>query len=154
MRSPRGWEMASAHCYSALNTQNINGCYPLPRIDFLLDWLDEDRSSSKLDLTQGYQQVAMVEDSINITAFCTHPGQWECVFMPFGLCNAPSTFQRLTNRVLEEDINYFIRVIWTTSWYVFIQWGNIGIIRGVRCRNWGGQNCLDDNANANHSNIR
>ena len=52
----------------------------------------------------------MAEDSINKTAFCTHLGQWKYVFMPFGLCNAPSTFQRLVNRIFAEEINSFILV--------------------------------------------
>ena len=52
----------------------------------------------------------MAEDSISKTAFCTHLGQWEYVVMPFGLCNAPSTFQRLMNKVFAKGINSFILV--------------------------------------------
>ena len=93
-----------------INKQTVKGRYPLPRIDLLFDRLGQARIFSKLDLAQGYHQIAMAEDSINKTAFCTHLGQWEYVAMPFGLCNAPSTFQKLMNKVFAEEINSFISV--------------------------------------------
>ena len=86
--------------YRALSKQTIKNHYPLPQIDLLLDRLGQPRIFSKLDLAQDYYQIAMAQDSMNKTAFCTHLGQWEYVVMPFGLCNAPSTFQRLMNKVL------------------------------------------------------
>ena len=44
------------------------------------------------------------------TAFCTNLGQWKYLVMPFGLCNAPITFQRLMNEVFKQEINSFILV--------------------------------------------
>ena len=82
----------------------------MPRIDLLLDRLGQARVFSKLDLAQGYHQIAMAKDSVEKTAFCTNLGQWEYLVMPFGLCNAPTTFQRLMNTIFEKEINSFILV--------------------------------------------
>ena len=54
----------------ALNKQTIKDRYPLPQIDFLLDRLGQARVFSKLDLAQGYHQIAMSNDSVEKTAFC------------------------------------------------------------------------------------
>ena len=96
--------------YRALNKQTVKDRYPLPRIDLLLDRLGQAKVFSKLDLAQGYHQIAMAKDSVEKTAFCTNIGQWEYLVMPFGLCNAPSTFQRLMNTVFEQELNSFILV--------------------------------------------
>ena len=96
--------------YRALNKQTVKDRYPLPRIDLLLDRLGQAKVFSKLDLAQGYHQIAMADDSVEKTAFCTNIGQWEYLVMPFGLCNAPSTFQRLMNTVFEKELNSFILV--------------------------------------------
>ena len=60
--------------YRALNKQTIEDRYPLPQIDLLLDRLGQARVFTKLDLAQGYHQIAMAEDSVEKTAFGTHLG--------------------------------------------------------------------------------
>ncbi|XP_037834631.1 uncharacterized protein LOC112450568 [Kryptolebias marmoratus] len=86
--------------YRALNEQTIKDAYPLPRIQDTLDTLSTAKFFSTLDLTSGYWQVEMTPRARRAAAFCTRKGLFEWNVMPFGLCNAPATFQRLMDRVL------------------------------------------------------
>ena len=93
--------------YRTLNKQTVKDRYPLPWIDLLLDRLGQARVFSKLDLAQGYHQIAMAEESVEKTAFCTNLGQWEYLVMPFGLCNAPSNFPKTYEYNFRERDQFF-----------------------------------------------
>ena len=86
--------------YRRLNDVTIKDAYPLPRVDDNLDALAGARYFSTLDLASGYWQVEMDPKDAEKTAFCTRYGLYQWRVMPFGLCNAPSTFERLMERVL------------------------------------------------------
>lgn len=87
--------------YRALNDHTVKDSYPLPRIDDTLDALAGVRWLSTLDLKSGYHQVEMAEEDKYKTAFSFGQGLWHFRVMPFGLCNAPSRFERLMEKVLE-----------------------------------------------------
>ena len=86
--------------YRALNSRTITDAYPLPRIQDTLDTLATAKWFSTLDLASGYWQVELTPRARRAAAFCTRNGLFQWNVMPFGLCNAPATFQRLMDRVL------------------------------------------------------
>ncbi|XP_067647345.1 retrovirus-related Pol polyprotein from transposon 17.6 isoform X4 [Eurosta solidaginis] len=90
--------------YRKLNDVTKKDSYPLPRIDDTLDSLSGTkliRTFSTLDLKSGYWQVEVKEEDKEKTAFSVGDGLWQFTVMPFGLFNAPATFERLMDQVLK-----------------------------------------------------
>ena len=86
--------------YRQLNAATIKDAYPLPRIDETLDALSGARWFSTLDLASGYWQVGLDHDAKQKSAFLADGALYAWNVMPFGLCNAPATFERLMDKVL------------------------------------------------------
>ncbi|XP_056157718.1 uncharacterized protein LOC130132152 [Lampris incognitus] len=86
--------------YRRLNDLTLKDAYPLPRIEECLDTLEGATVFSTLDMQSGYWQIGVHPDDRGKTAFITRYGLFEYTRMPFGLCNAPGTFQRAMEVVL------------------------------------------------------
>ena len=105
--------------FRKLNERTIKDAHSLPRIDEALDSLAGAKYFSCLDLKSGFWQVELDEASKEYTAFTLGPlGFYQCERMPFGLCNAPATFQRLMEACL-EDLNLIWCLIYLDDVIVF-----------------------------------
>ncbi|KAL5015557.1 hypothetical protein ScPMuIL_007359, partial [Solemya velum] len=76
--------------------------YPIPRIDSCIDKVGKAKYVSKFDLLKGYWQVPLTERAKEVSAFVTSQGLYQYKVMPFGMKNAPATFQRLLNSVISN----------------------------------------------------
>ena len=87
--------------YRGINKDTVSDCFPIPRIDDLIDLVSRYQGTvfTTLDLMKGYHQIRMHPDSKEKTAFTCHMGHYQYRRMPFGLTNAPATFQRLMSQL-------------------------------------------------------
>lgn len=76
--------------------------YPLPTMDELTSTLAGSKIFSKIDLKWGYLQVPLTESKRYLTAFVTHEGVFQFKSLPFGICSAPSAYQQIVRKIIEN----------------------------------------------------
>jgi transposase InsO family protein len=86
--------------YRALNAVTKPDAYPIPNITDTLDSLGQSKIFSVLDMASGYHQIPIKPEHKEKTAFSCHKGHFQFIKMPFGLNNAPATYQRCIDIVL------------------------------------------------------
>lgn len=112
--------------YRKLNSVSEADAYPMPRIDELIDRLGGAKFITTLDLTRGYWQVPVAQESRAKTAFTTPFGLYQFTVMPFGLHGAPATFQRIMDSLLNGAGSYSAAylddlVIYSGNWQEHLQ---------------------------------
>lgn len=106
--SPGGMKNRVCAAFVQLNTQTVKDSYPLPNIQVMFDKVGRSQWFTTMDLLNGFWQVLIKPEHRHKTAFITARGLFEFVVMPFGLCNAPATFQRLMDTVIKPEYRGFI----------------------------------------------
>ena len=91
--------------YRAINDITVKDVYSVPLIDKIINKFAKCKYFSKIDLQQGFHQIRLHPYSIKKTAFQIKYSSLQFLVMPFGLCNAPATFQRTMNFLLHDVTN-------------------------------------------------
>ena len=112
--------------YRRLNAVSTQSAYPTPRVEDLVDQLGKAKFLTTLDLTRGYWQVPLSEDSRPRSAFTTPFGLFQFKVMPFGLHGAPATFQRMMDQLLKGAEHFAAAylddvIIYSQSWPEHLQ---------------------------------
>ena len=93
--------------YRALNAITVKNRYPIPLIQETLNRLSKAKYYTKLDIISAFNRLRIAKGDEWLTAFRTRYGLFEYLVMPFGLANAPSTFQHYVNDTLRPYLDVF-----------------------------------------------
>ena len=96
--------------FRKLNEQTIKDPFPLPFTDTMLDQIAGFEMYSFADGYSGYNQISLAPGDREKTSFITEWGAFMYLVMPFGLCNAPATFQRAMMAIFSEYLQKFMAI--------------------------------------------
>jgi len=89
--------------FRKLNKVTVFDPEPMPQPQQIFAKLEKDQYFSTFDVSKGYWQVPMTEEDKAFTAFVTHKGLHQFKVMPFGLVNAPTSFNRIMRKSLHGN---------------------------------------------------
>ena len=107
VRKPGSTTLRMCIDFRQLNSATKKCAYPVPPLHECLDRMHGAKFFSKLDCAQGFHQIRLDPVSQQLCAFRCRYGLFEFKVMPFGLCNAPATFQRLVDSILMPYLDKF-----------------------------------------------
>ena len=117
--------------YQGLNNITIKNRYPLPLIGESLNWLGQSKRLTPLDLTNAYYWMRIREGDEWKTAFWTQYGHFKYQVMPFGLSNAPTTFQGYVTKILAEKLDIFV-IVYLDDILIYIEDPSQSLIEAMR----------------------
>ena len=94
--------------YWRLNAATVKDAYPLPTVTDIFDSVSNAKFLSQMDLMKGYYQISLTERAQGTSAFITPFGLFEYQVLPFGMTNAPATFQRTMQEVIRGLPNVYV----------------------------------------------
>ena len=106
--------------YWSLNNITIKNRYPFPLVDESLNCLGRTKQFTQLDLTGAYHRMRIKEGDKWKTAFQTRYGHFEYQVIPFGLINAPGSFQGYVNKILAEKLDIFV-IVYLDDIFIYIK---------------------------------
>ena len=86
--------------FHKVNSVTKSDSYPIPRVEDCIDYTESSKYVTKFDLLNGYWQVPLSNTAKEISALVTPDGFFQYKVMPFGMKNAPATFQRMINKII------------------------------------------------------
>ena len=88
--------------FRKVNDKTKSDSFPIPRIADCIDQIGNAKFVSTFDMLKGYWQVPLTRRAREISAFVTPSGLYQYKVMPFGMKNAPATFQRMVNKLVRD----------------------------------------------------
>ena len=121
--------------FRKLNQFDAKDNYPLPRAPDLLENLGKKNYFTSLDAAMGYWQIPIHPDDRKYTAVITQAGLFEFIRMPFGLSNAPATYQRMMDKILREGLRKFT-CVYLDDVLIYSDTFNEHVIHVRKCMQW------------------
>jgi hypothetical protein len=116
--SPGGIKNRVCVNFIQLNKLTVKDRYPLPNQEDIFRQIGSAKFFTTMDLMSGFWQIAIKPEHRHKTAFITTRGLYEFLVMPFGLCNAPSTFQRMMDTIINQNIENLYKLLLMILYYI------------------------------------